>query len=181
MKIYTGYGDKGFTSLSGGEKVKKNDPRVEVYGTIDELSSSLGIAVAKSETEEIRERIKQIQNELFVISAEIASPPGKMPASITPINETCIRQLEEKIDALQAALPELRHFILPGGTEGAAFLHSARTVTRRAERLLVKLMESVPVREELLIYLNRLSDLLFVMARYENNSAGKEEHFWRQT
>jgi cob(I)alamin adenosyltransferase len=180
MKIYTGYGDKGYTSLSGGKKVKKSDKRIEVYGTLDELNSCLGIIHAKSNITEIKKIIMHIQNELFVISAEISSPAGKMPSSIKAIDKQNIQQLESWIDLLDNPLPTLKNFILPSGTETSATIHLARTITRRAERLLVKLMENISFREELLVYLNRLSDLLFIMARFENYKNDAKEHFWKQ-
>ncbi len=178
MKIYTGFGDKGYTSLFGGEKVKKSSIRVDVYGTLDELNSLLGVVHAKNSISEVNELLTIIQNDLFVISAEIATPENKKSDNFRLVNKRDIMKIEHWIDEFNAKVPELKQFILPGGTETASFIHLARTVTRRAERLLVKLMENSLLREVVLIYLNRLSDLLFVMARYENQKSGGKEIFW---
>ncbi len=178
MKIYTGFGDKGYTALLGGEKVKKSSERVELYGTIDELNSLLGIVRAKSRLTEVKKIISVLQNDLFNLSTEIAAPAGKMPSDVKPINLDDIAKLEEWIDKLNAQLPTLKRFILPGGSESASFIHLARTIARRTERLLVRFMENENIRIELLIYLNRLSDLLFVMARFENLKAAVKEIFW---
>ena len=181
MKIYTGFGDKGFTSLIGGEKVKKDSERVVIYGTIDELNSALGVVRAKTKIEKTEEIIGVLQNDLFNLSTEIAAPSDKMPPSVKAIDKRDIQKIEQWIDEISAVLPELKSFILPGGTETASFIHLARTIARKAERLLVGFMAKNSIRNELLVYLNRLSDLLFVMARFENKESGREEIFWRSS
>lgn len=178
MKIYTGFGDKGYTSLIGGEKVKKSSLRVDVYGTLDELNSLLGIIRAKNDLTEIDKILNSIQNDLFLISAEIATVGNKKGGTLRVIDKKDILKIEHWIDEFGRQIPELRQFVLPGGTETASFIHLARTVARRAERLLVQLMDDSSLRDELLVYLNRLSDLLFVSARFENYKSGGNEIFW---
>jgi len=181
MKIYTGFGDKGYTSLIGGEKVKKSSLRVDVYGTLDELNSLFGLVRAKNNISEIDEILNTIQNDLFLISTEIATTGDINRYTIRKIDKKDILKIEHWIDEFNNQIPELRQFILPGGTETASFMHLARTVARRAERLLVQLADSSSIREELLIYLNRLSDLLFVLARFDNQKSGENELFWHSS
>ena len=181
MKIYTGFGDKGYTSLIGGEKVKKGSERVEIYGTIDELNSALGVVRSKNKLEKTETILAVLQNDLFNLSTEIAALPGKMPAAVKKIDNDDILKLEQWIDEISASLPELKNFILPGGTETASFIHLSRTITRRAERLLARFTEKNSIRGELLIYMNRLSDLLFIMARFENKESGEKEIFWQSS
>ncbi len=181
MKIYTGFGDKGYTSLIGGEKVKKGSERVEIYGTIDELNSALGVVRAKNRLDKNETILAVLQNDLFNLSTEIAAPQGKMPSKIKQIDNNDILQLEQWIDEISASLPELKSFILPGGTETASFIHLSRTIARRAERLLARFTEKNSIRGELLIYMNRLSDLLFTMARLENKESGGKEIFWQSS
>jgi cob(I)alamin adenosyltransferase len=174
MKIYTRTGDKGETSLFGGARVAKNDPRIEAYGTIDELSSHLGVARAAWREAPVDAQLHQAQLDLFEIGAHLASPgtsrfPGVDPAHIV--------ELEAGIDAMESELTPLKTFILPGGTLAAAQLHVARTVCRRAERLVVALgSDEVGV----IIYLNRLSDYLFVAARFANKRLGVEDVPWKR-
>jgi len=173
VRIYTRTGDKGDTSLRWGERVPKNALRVEVYGTVDEANAHLGMAVAMMEGPAfaaLREVLTRVQNELFAVGADLATPPsrGEQPR----ITQASVDALEADIDRLEAGLPPLRNFVLPGGSRPAAALHVARTVVRRAERLLVSLMQQEPVDPALLRYLNRLSDLLFVAARAANQAAG---------
>ncbi len=167
MKIYTKSGDKGKTSLFGGQRVDKDDLRVECYGTVDELSSNLGFAVTEITDAEVNEVIKKIQNDLFTLGGELATPSEKTSAS--NIHSEQIQFLEEKIDRFEEQLSPLKQFILPGGSKGAALLHIARSVSRRSERLVVKLSRNDVINENIIIYLNRLSDLLFVLARFEND------------
>ena len=171
MKIYTKTGDKGKTSLFGGQRVDKDDLRVECYGTVDELNSILGLAVTEDMDTEIKEVIQKIQNDLFTLGGELATPIEKKSEldSSSEINTNQINFLEEKIDRFEEKLQPLKQFILPGGSKSAALLHIARSVSRRSERLAVKLSKRDVINENIIIYLNRLSDLLFVLARFEND------------
>ena len=179
MKIYTKTGDRGETGLFGGARVSKASLRVSAYGDVDELSSVLGIVVAHSADEQGRADLRQIQSELFVLGAELAKNPDKqVDLGMTLLAEADVVRLEHLIDALDQSLPPLKTFILPGGSVPAAFLHLARTTCRRAERAVVDLARAEPVREELIRYLNRLSDLLFTMARASNAVAGEPDVPW---
>ncbi len=180
MKIYTGRGDQGKTSLFSGERVDKDSPRVAAYGTLDELNSVLGIALSFSRNQKVREVLLSLQHKLFQVGADLATTSAqKRP--IDRIKESDWRFLETLIDELQEDIPSLKNFILPGGSSGAAFAHLARVVCRRAERQWVALMKvDQDVNLELLIYLNRLSDLLFVVARYENVMEGGKEEIWQK-
>jgi cob(I)alamin adenosyltransferase len=166
-KIYTKTGDKGITSLVDGTRVKKHNDRVEAYGTIDELGSFIGLAICSIQDENIKETLIDIQQELFNIGSRLATPkPNDFFGVFT---EEKYKQLEKEIDAIEANLNPLTEFILQGGSEVAARLHIARTVARRAERVILRLSENAEVDHNLIVYMNRLSDLLFVMARHENN------------
>ncbi|GBC96068.1 Cob(I)yrinic acid a,c-diamide adenosyltransferase [bacterium HR16] len=178
MRIYTRTGDDGTTGLLGGQRVSKDSPRVEAYGSVDELNAYLGLAMVHLRSHpRLSEMLQQIQNELFVAGAELATPVGnKVP--VEPIGEAHVQRLESWIDELEQTLPPLRHFILPGGTAGAAILHVARTVCRRAERRVVTLYHTEPGNLHLITYLNRLGDLLFVMARAVNAAEGVQDVIW---
>ncbi len=178
MKIYTRTGDSGKTSLFGGGRITKGHVRLHVYGTVDEVSSILGLAVAAGLPEEVREAVVRVQCDLFVLGADLATPLEVDSRAIARLGSALTARLESEIDAWQAALPPLRSFILPGGVLGGAFLHQARTVCRRAERWLVLLSESESINGENLRYLNRLSDWLFVAARVVNWRAGVAEALW---
>lgn len=171
-RIATGTGDEGETSLFGGERVSKTHPAVEAYGTVDELNASLGLVHAATEDEPRLEEIERVQRELFAIGAELATPGG----GATRIGEDRVQRLEAAIDELEDELPKMDTFVLPAGSERAARLHHARSLCRRAERRVVGLHESEegPVRETVRVYLNRLSDLLFLRARREAVDAGRE-------
>ncbi len=170
MKIYTRTGDAGETGLFGGARVGKDDPRVEAYGTVDELNSCLGVARALGASAATDEALRQIQSDLFTVGAELACVPGKEDKlRMTPVGEADIARLEGYIDRSEEALEPLKSFVLPGGSAVAAELHRARTVCRRAERRTLTAGRSTAIRPEIVIYLNRLSDLLFVFARYENH------------
>ena len=180
MKIYTGFGDKGDTALFGGETVKKNHLRVEMYGTLDELNSLIGLLRNKNKDSQINKVLENIQNELFTYGSEIAPPDESKRAKFTEhISELHINTLENAIDRFMEKLPELKMFVLPGGSEAACYAHLGRTVCRRAERMLISLANEIEIRNELIVYLNRLSDLLFVIARYENVINGAEDVAWQ--
>ena len=173
MKIYTKTGDAGQTSLFGGARVAKNDPRIEAYGTVDELNSVLGVARATDAA--LDADLAAIQSDLFEVGAHLASPgtsrfPGVEPARI--------EELERRIDAMTGELPPLTSFILPGGSLFAAHLHVARTVCRRAERLVVGLEDDSEATLSTVRYLNRLSDYLFTAARFANHLAGSHDVPW---
>lgn len=181
MKIYTKAGDKGKTALLGGKRVAKSDPRVEAYGSVDELNATLGAALARIETPEIKTFIPGIQRTLFSIGAQLADarPINKQgPAKMPDVRLSDVKALEEEIDRCQAQLPLLTKFILPSGTVGGTALHLTRTVCRRAERRVVACAKKKAIPRMILMYLNRLSDLLFVWARTENHQAGVEEATW---
>jgi cob(I)alamin adenosyltransferase len=178
VKIYTKTGDGGESSLYGGVRLPKSDLRFEAYGTIDELNSVLGVALSQPDGQKYAGELNKIQLELFNIGAELALGAGQQLRA-KPVGQTEIAALENRIDELQNQLPELKHFILPGGANLGAALHQARTIARRAERAVVRLAEQTKLRPELLAYLNRLSDYLFVLARYANFKAGAQEQIWQ--
>ncbi|AFR34771.1 cob(I)yrinic acid a,c-diamide adenosyltransferase [Riemerella anatipestifer] len=184
MKIYTKTGDSGATSLYGGTRVSKAHLRVEAYGTIDELNACLGVAKSYIQEAEVLEQLKTIQFDLFTLGSESATPVDKLflanGKSRLPlvIGQNEIETLERWIDAFDEQLEPLQFFILPGGGKASARLHVARTVCRRAERYLVALSEQEEVRAELIKYLNRLSDYLFVLARYISHLHHEPEEYW---
>jgi cob(I)alamin adenosyltransferase len=178
-KIYTRTGDDGSTGLGTGERVPKTSPRVVAYGTVDELNAQLGVALAAKPAAEVAGPLRRIQNELLHIGAQLSMPgSGGAAPSGRQIEARHVAGLEQLIDGLNAQLEPLKNFVLPGGHAAAAQLHVARTICRRAERVTVRLAEQEPVGEHLVPYLNRLSDLLFVMARYQNKVAGVDEPLW---
>lgn len=179
MKIYTKTGDKGDTSLFGGQRVPKDALRIEAYGTVDELNSVLGIVRADNKQNEIDSIIDRVQKELFDLGADLATPRSQNSKSIKRIEAKDSKHLEKEIDQLEEHLKPLKTFILPGGSPVAARLHFARTVCRRAERSVVRLSRNEDIGEGITIYLNRLSDLLFVLARYANHTAGVSETKWK--
>jgi cob(I)alamin adenosyltransferase len=179
MKIYTRTGDDGMTGLIGGRRVRKSDPRIACYGTVDELNAALGVACVAAPAE-VAGRLRSVQNDLFVLGSHLASPtegPGS-PVALPPLDEAIVARLESEIDAAEGDLAPLRQFILPGGSEASARLHFARTVCRRAERLAVDLAQEMPVPPIVVRYLNRLSDWLFVQARWCNHSEGVADIPW---
>jgi cob(I)alamin adenosyltransferase len=181
--IYTRTGDDGTTGLIGGQRVSKDHVRIDAYGTVDELNSALGLAAAAraDRTAEIESLLYVIQNELFTVGANLATPPDSPYAAGLPqVSGEWSARLEREIDDAQGRLPELRQFILPGGTELASRLHYARTVSRRAERLVVSLHRLEPMDESVMTYLNRLSDWLFVYARLANQLDGNPDVAWRK-
>ncbi len=179
MKIYTKTGDGGETGLFGGPRVRKSDARVEAYGDVDELNAAVGAARALVEDPEIDAHLARVQEELFRVGAELATPrDAKARAALPPLEAASTARLEEAIDAWERELPPLANFVLPGGTRTAAALHLARTVCRRAERRAVALAGDAQVDPAALAYLNRLSDFLFVAARLANRRAHREEPLW---
>jgi cob(I)alamin adenosyltransferase len=181
QRIYTRTGDRGDTGLFGGGRVPKHHMRVEAYGTVDELNACIGWALTVIADATIAGRLLLVQPDLFAIGAHLATAPreDRNAPQLPPLPESRIAELEHWIDDAEETLPELRSFILPGGTAGAAALHVARTVCRRAERRVVELGARESLPDSLVIYLNRLSDLLFVWARRENHAAGKSDIEWR--
>ena len=175
-----GRGDKGETDLLGGVRVPKDDERIEAYGTIDELNSFIGLAKTMlREDGEVAEILERIQGHLFKMGSELASLGTRAEGRTPGIAEEDLRFLEEEVERLESLLPPLRLFIYPGGTVEAAILHVARSVARRAERRLTTLMRRYDVRPLNLSYLNRLSTLLFILARYVNHRKGVREDIWR--
>lgn len=179
VRIYTRGGDRGETGLIGGARVPKDHLRVEAYGAVDELNSHLGVALTQLADPDLLDVVQTIQNRLFDIGAELATPPIRR-RTIPPITSEHVKALEGVIDAYEDALPALREFILPGGIEAAAMLHVARTVARRAERRVVTLARAEAVNPEVLRYLNRLSDLLFVLARTVNHRTNHPDIIWQK-
>ena len=179
MKIYTKTGDKGDTSLFGGGRVPKHHLRVEAYGTIDELNSAIGVARAAQPSKPGGEWLENVQNQLFHLGADLATPLDAKADWITRVTAADIAWLEENIDHMSRDLAPLRNFILPGGAPAAAQLQLARAICRRAERQIVALTANEAINEQALPYVNRLSDWLFTLARYENMKAGEAESKWR--
>jgi cob(I)alamin adenosyltransferase len=186
MKIYTKTGDDGTTGLFGGGRVRKSDARIECYGTVDELNAALGVAKTAASAGaggdgEIARAILRVQNELFVVGSHLSTPEDSPSTrSLPALDDAMIGRLEMEIDAAEAELPALRNFILPGGAELGARLHLARTVCRRAERVLVDFSMERPVSGTILTYMNRLSDWLFVMARLANKRCGVTDIVWEK-
>lgn len=179
MKIYTKTGDKGETGLFGGDRVSKDSLRIEAYGAVDELNSLLGVVRSFRPGRKVDEILERIQNDLFVLGADLATKKRNKRSLIPHITGSQVLLLERTIDAIQRSLPPLKAFVLPGGTPGASYLHYARTVCRRAERSAVRLMRSESINKDILVYLNRLSDLLFVLSRRQNLDAKKQEIQWK--
>jgi cob(I)alamin adenosyltransferase len=182
LKIYTRTGDEGETGLFGGGRVPKSHARIEALGAVDELNAAIGWAVTQVAVGTTRQGLESLQHELFALGAEIGTPSdgGKVRRDTQGVGDEHIVALEDLIDLSEAELPELRAFVLPGGSAGAAALHLARTVCRRAERAVVRLGESEEMRVVVMAYLNRLSDLLFTLARLENQRAGRGDVEWRK-
>ena len=177
-KIYTKTGDKGDTSLFGGQRVPKDALRIEAYGTVDELNSMVGLVVSGCADAEMNEVLVMLQKKLFEVGADLATPQNLEKKQIRRIGTRDAQQLERVIDAIEKKLKPLTAFILPGGSPTAARLHFARTVCRRAERAVVRLSRHEDIGDDVIIFLNRLSDLLFVLARYANFLANVAEIKW---
>lgn len=175
MSIYTKFGDKGKTSLYGGKTVSKASLRVDAYGSCDELNSFLGIVLNSLKDK----NIIQIQKDLFEIGAALASPARNKDKSLSEYLEQRVKDFEEEIDFITKKLPELENFILPGGGKTGANLHFARTLARKAERKIVELSEKEKINKDILVFINRLSDLLFMYARLVNYKEKKKEIIWR--
>ncbi|BBM82968.1 cob(I)yrinic acid a,c-diamide adenosyltransferase [Candidatus Uabimicrobium amorphum] len=178
-RVYTRKGDDGTTSLGGGQRVDKDSLRIETYGTVDELNSFIGLAISTTTVDVNKTRLREIQNELFHLGCDLCileEDKEKMP--VPGIDQKHTDKLEKWMDEMNEELPALQNFILPGGTLAASYLHVARTVCRRGERHLAQLHREEPVGENTLQYMNRLSDLLFVMSRYENQKNNIEEPYW---
>ena len=172
-----GRGDSGYTDIMGGGRVRKDHPRVAAYGSVDELSAAIGVAKTFTQDSEIKEILGKVQEHLFVIAANLSAE--KSLESLPRVGDEMVKWLEEHVERFERELPPLRRFIFAGGTQGAAFLHLARTVARRAERDIVALASSAHVEPAILAYINRLSTLLFTLARLENRRAGVGDEEWR--
>lgn len=188
MKIYTKTGDEGTTALFGGTRVKKYNLRIDSYGTVDELNAYIGLIKDQNIGDTTKEALLKIQNELFTLGAMLATPPeketlksGKERLNIPKVNSNSIEFLENEIDAMDSELPQMTHFILPGGHQAVSFCHVARCVCRRAERLCVALNDEEAINPDVLKYLNRLSDYLFVLARMLSKNLQVDEIKWIPT
>lgn len=180
-KVYTKTGDGGDTGLGGGQRVPKDSSRIEAYGTVDELNSALGVCRVHALEARTAEILERVQSELFDLGSDLCLlEEDKKKFQVPGIEARHIERLEKDIDEVNGPLPPLKEFILPGGTPGAAQLHVARTVCRRAEREVVRLARDEPVGAFTVVYLNRLSDLLFVASRAENRAKGAPEPLWRR-
>jgi len=186
VKIYTKTGDRGETRLSGGKRVNKADPRITAYGEVDELNSSIGLAISflrsrQDLLSDVAGILEQVQNDLFVLGSDLADPSCPQANSKTPrTSEKMASALEPIIDRIESELESITFFILPGGSIEASLLHLSRGVARRAERSVVSLSKSQPLNPAIIVYLNRLSDLLFVTARLANKRLGMQDLPWRK-
>ena len=178
MKIYTKTGDKGLTSLIGGTRVPKYHLRIECYGTVDELNSYIGLIACQQINQHHQVILKEIQDRLFTIGASLAADPEKSKMKIPDLHLADIELLEKEMDDMNEVLPPLKHFVLPGGNTTTSYCHVARCICRRAERLTFQLSSESFVDEKMTIYLNRLSDYLFVLARKLNLDANTDENIW---
>ena len=179
MKIYTKTGDKGLTSLIGGTRVPKSSLRIECYGTVDELNSHIGLVRDQEVNAAHRPLLKEIQDRLFTIGSALAADPDKSKMKLPDLHAADVTLLEDEMDRLNLDLPELRAFILPGGHPAVSHAHVARCVCRRAERIVIHLSEDSFVAELVMVYLNRLSDYLFVLSRAMAHDLGVEEVTWQ--
>jgi cob(I)alamin adenosyltransferase len=179
VKIYTRTGDQGLTSLIGGTRVPKSSLRIEAYGTVDELNSWIGLVRDQEVNQPFRALLKHVQDRLFTIGATLASDPERSRMQLPDLLDSDVTELEEEMDRLNEGLPELRHFILPGGHPAVSQAHVTRCVCRRAERLAIALREESFVPDLVIKYLNRLSDYLFVLARQMAKELGAEEVIWQ--
>src|SRR5215472_643366 len=188
-KVYTRTGDAGKTRLAGGQQVWKDSLRVEAYGTVDELNASIGVARVlnaemvgrQAQAEQLEEDLRWIQNKLFDVGGILATAPGQTFKNMPQVGEQDVTKLEKMIDRCQKDLAPLKEFILPGGGKVSGFLHQARTICRRAERICIRLAKEEPVDAQINIFLNRLSDALFVLARWVAKTQGEAEFLWERT
>ena len=180
MKIYTKTGDKGETGLFGGSRISKNSPRIEAYGTIDELNSFIGLAVTETQDESIKSLLNKIQNQLFTVGTDLSSPHSieNSKKNILRVPVEFYEEIEKSIDFFEEKLDVLKNFIIPGGSKSAAILHICRTITRRAERRVIALNSLEQINQNIVIFLNRLSDLFFVLSRYENKISNLPDIIW---
>lgn len=176
MKIYTKTGDGGDTGLQGGKRVSKSSDRIRAYGSVDEINSILGLVLSHKVDKDIEELLKKIQNDLFVLGSDLSNP--NMDDDQNRISNNMVEGLEKKIDEYEKELPSLSNFILPGGTHSASLVHLARTVARRAETIVVLLSKTEKINNECQVYLNRLSDLFFVIARVLNKRSNTPDIIW---
>ena len=180
MKIYTKTGDKGETGLFGGERVTKDSLRISTYGTIDELNAFIGYTITEVNDPRVKENLLTVQNYLFTVGSDLATPetPKNEKLNIQRTPDSFYKEIEKMIDHYELQLDELKNFILPGGSKSAALLHICRTVCRRAEREVVALKKTVTIGDNILIFLNRLSDLFFVLSRFENKVSNHPDTKW---
>lgn len=182
MKIYTKTGDKGDTSLFGGKRINKGSLRISAVGGIDELNAYIGTIIAAGCPEYIKNDLLNLQKNLFVAGADVATPFSvNKKLNVTRVKAEQTKMLEQQIDEWQQELPALRNFILPGGSNAGAMLHFSRTICRRVERILVSLNTKEKLNQELVVYFNRLSDWLFILARYINTKESQPENIWTNT
>jgi len=183
VKIYTKTGDKGETGLFGGKRVSKSALRISAFGTVDELNAHLGLVSCAIVNPRVKETVAKLQNLLFSVGADLASPfeIDSKPSPIKRISDSSIEMVEKEIDFFDGQLAQLQNFILPGGTESASRLHVARAVCRRAEREVVLLSQQEEINQKIVIFLNRISDLLFVLSRFENKSADIPDTPWEKS
>lgn len=179
MKIYTRAGDDGRTALIGGQRVAKDDPRIAAYGDVDQLNATIGVSRAMTPPVDIDQSLERLQHELFSVGAELAAPDAAS-RGLEAIGQEQVHRLEAEIDQFDATLPPLKNFILPAGSPASAALHAARCACRGAERSVVALTGQQQVRPDLVRYLNRVSDLLFVLARAANAAAGTPDVVWKK-
>jgi cob(I)alamin adenosyltransferase len=181
MKIYTKTGDKGETGLLGGERILKNSPRIEAYGTIDELNSFIGLTIIEVQDDLVKSILNKIQNRLFMVGSDLSTPNSieNQKKNIIRIPAEYYKEMEKSIDFFEEKVGELKNFIIPGGSKPAALLHVCRTISRRAERRVVALNSLEQINENIVIFLNRLSDLFFVLSRYENKISNHPDVIWK--
>lgn len=180
--VYTKTGDAGTTALIGGSRVPKTHARLEAYGTVDELNSFIGLLASFITTDSDRQFLQQIQQKLFVVGSYLATDQERTEVkSVSVISAADVAAVEDEIDRIDSALPPLRAFVIPGGTQAASVCHVCRTVCRRAERRILSMAEHYPISAELLSYVNRLSDYFFVLSRKINLDADNEEIFWNNS
>ncbi len=180
MKIYTKTGDKGETGLFGGSRILKSSPRIEAYGTVDELNSYIGLTITEVQDDLVKSLLKKIQNQLFTLGSDLSAPSSAedQKKNILRIPPEYYKEIENSIDFFEEKLDELNNFIIPGGSKSAALLHVCRTSSRRAERRVVALNSLEQINGNIVIFLNRLSDLFFVLSRYENKVSNHPDVIW---